>query len=335
VLGPHDVGHRVVVRRIVEIRDDRPVYSDTLGELIEVTSEDVAVRTATGLRRVRTAEITRARRVPDKRRLTGTEALELTAAAGWPAPDLGHLGDWLLRAAGGWTRRGNSALPVGDPDRPLPAAISAVVDWYHERGLPPAISVPLPLRRQLATRLEERGWRPDPPVLVQTAPLAGLLAAQPRPDLPAVVLDAEPSPAWFAAVAARKGPLPDAAHRILRAAPVSRSGGTEAAAAADGVQVRFANVYGDGDAPIAVARGVVTGGWLGLSLMEVAVGHRRRGLAGHVVRALARWASATGAGEAYLQVEQANTAALACYERLGFGTHHTYVAWAEGPAAGC
>ncbi|MFD0595838.1 hypothetical protein ACFQZ4_28950 [Catellatospora coxensis] len=47
-----------------------------------------------------------------------------------------ELGAWRLRAAGGYTGRANSALPVGDPGLPLPEAIDAVVAFYRRQGLP-------------------------------------------------------------------------------------------------------------------------------------------------------------------------------------------------------
>jgi hypothetical protein len=57
------------------------------------------------------------------------EQLERAAARHWQAPEQEPLGQWLLRAAQGFTGRANSALPLGDPGRPLPAAIAAVTGW--------------------------------------------------------------------------------------------------------------------------------------------------------------------------------------------------------------
>ena len=48
-----------------------------------------------------------------------------TAALHWQAPEQERLGDWLLRAAEGFTGRANSALPLGDPGSPLPEAVAA------------------------------------------------------------------------------------------------------------------------------------------------------------------------------------------------------------------
>src|SRR5438270_176346 len=53
------------------------------------------------------------------------------------------LGEWLLRAAGGFTGRANSALAAGDPGMPLPQAVDQVCRWYAARGLPPALTAAL------------------------------------------------------------------------------------------------------------------------------------------------------------------------------------------------
>ncbi len=306
MLGPADVGKRVVVRRIVGVQDDRPIFSDVLGELLEWTESRITVRTRSGPVHVDRGDIARAKTVPARRRLSGTEALELAAARGWPAAESARLGDWWLRATEGWTMRGNSALPIGDPDRPLGAAIDAVAAWYGERNLPPAIAVPLPLRAGLDAELKRRGWEQRPTTLVMTAPLASLRPA--RRSEP-ISMDGTPAAAWLAVTASRKQALPDAAIRVLTGVP----------------DVRFPIVYGPEHAPLATARGVVADGrWLGLSLIETAPEVRRQGYAQHVIGALVDWARGLGATDAYLQVEQRNTAAVALYEHLGFRVHHTY-----------
>jgi len=307
-LGAGDVGHRVVVRRIVGVRDNRPIFSDVLGRLTEAGETHLTVQTSGGPVTVARSAIARAKRVPDKRALTATESLERVTAAGWPAPGLEHLGDWLLRAAGGWTNRGNSALAIGDPGRPLVEAVDAVEAWYHARGLRPGVMVPSPVGGRVAAELARRDWRPQPRVLVQAAELTAFARMEPE-----VRLDPAPSEAWLAVVAGRKGSLPAAARHILTAVP----------------QVRFASVNRDDGALVATARGAVAddGHWLGVSLVEVASTHRRQGLGRAVTAALGAWALDLGAERAYLQVEEHNTAAVALYGSLGFTTHHTYQTW--------
>ncbi|MDQ7910505.1 GNAT family N-acetyltransferase [Phytohabitans sp. ZYX-F-186] len=315
MLRRQDVGHRVVVRRIVGVRNDRPLYSDALGELVEITETDLTIATSKGPLRVPLDEIHRAKRVPPTRRPNAADvvALELAANEAWPAPVQDRLGGWLLRAADGWTGRGNSALPVGDPDRPLEAAIDAVERWYRARGAQPLVNTPLPLAAPVAAALDARGWTARPLTLVQTAPLRSVLDA--TPSRARVELTRTPSDAWLTVAAGRKGGLPDAARHILTAVR----------------QVRFAHVYGESGDLLATGRGTITGGhWLGLALIEVVPEARRGGLAQDVVGALARWAAEAGASRAFLQVEERNTAAVALYAKLGFSTHHSYLT-REGP----
>ncbi|MEU4476064.1 GNAT family N-acetyltransferase [Micromonospora sp. NPDC023888] len=349
MLRQQDVGHRIVVRRIVGIREGRPLFSDALGELVELSETHLTLSTAQGQVRVPVAQVHRAKRVPPTRRPTAAAvvALERAADEAWPAPTRAQLGDWLLRSADGWTGRANSALPIGDPDRPLAAAVDAVERWYAEQGQPPIINTPLPLAAPVGAELDARGWAARPPVLVQTTPLplrpspastpvvpgaatatnepgaaaghhVGTVAEQsgtaaaPAGRWSSAVVELSPAPSaeWLAVAAGRKGGLPDAARHVLTAVD----------------QVRFAHVYVDGTL-VAVGRGTVTGQgrWLGLSLIEVLPVARRQGLAGRVVHELAAWGVSAGATHAFLQVEQHNTAAVALYQRLGFTTHHTYL----------
>lgn len=314
MLRQQDVGHRIVVRRIVGIREGRPLFTDALGDLVELSESHITLATDRGRLRVPLGEIHRARRVPAARRPTAAAvtALELAADEAWPAPVRGRLGDWLLRSADGWTGRANSALPVGDPDRPLPAAIDAVQRWYAERGQPAMVNTPLPLAAPVGAELDARGWGEGRPlVLVQTVPLAALPPAPAgRADLPPVALADGPSDEWLALAAGRKGGLPDGARHVLTAVD----------------RIRFAHVHADGRL-IAVGRGTVTGAGrsLGLTLIEVVPQARRQGLAGRIIRSLVDWGVAEGATHAFLQVEQRNTPAVALYRGLGFTTHHTYL----------
>jgi len=138
------------------------------------------------------------------------EDLERTAALHWQAPETERLGDWLLRAAEGFTGRANSALPLGDPGVPLPDGVAAVQDWYRRRALPPMIVVPGVLHEgappgPLENLLAERGWLPRPgPAFVMTAAIA---------DIPArtgtdVHLDPEPDESWLALYRYRGQELP-------------------------------------------------------------------------------------------------------------------------------
>ncbi|MEU4554959.1 GNAT family N-acetyltransferase [Micromonospora violae] len=357
MLRQQDVGHRIVVRRIVGIREGRPQFSDALGELVELSETHLTLATAQGQLRVPVAQVHRAKRVPPTRRPTAAAvvALERAADEAWPAPTRGRLGDWLLRSAEGWTGRANSALPIGDPDRPLAAAVDAVERWYAELGQPALINTPLPLAAPVGAELDARGWGTRPPVLVQTAPLpvltstsAGGLAGGRGNGRGDGVAGAAADEQGGGVVGGQGGAAADgqgggmvgaarAARVELATAPsdewlavaAGRKGGLPDAArhvltAVD--QVRFAHVYADGTLA-AIGRGTVTGQgrWLGLSLIEVLPAARRQGFAGRVIHELATWGASAGATHAFLQVEQRNTAAVTLYQSLGLVTHHTYL----------
>jgi N-acetylglutamate synthase len=320
VLGQQDLGHRVVVRHLVGQRHGRPLYTDVLGELTAITDTALTVATHTGPTTVTRASVVAAKRIPPRpvtRRAVA--ALERAANDAWPAPVQEPLGEWLLRAADGWSWRANSALPLGEAGMPLEAAVDQVERWYAARGLPARISVPLPLATRVDRALDARGWDRRDPVLVQTAPLAVVRPAAADPPAGGrTVLADQPDEAWLAlAGTARQtgpGPLPEAARYVLTAGGVW--------------PVRFAYLYDDTGALVGAGRGTVTGAgrWLGLSRVTVVPSARGRGLARRVVAALASWADEVGATDAYLQVEEGNAAAVALYARLGFATHHTYVA---------
>ncbi|MEU7902783.1 GNAT family N-acetyltransferase [Actinoplanes sp. NPDC049118] len=312
MLRRQDVGHRVVVRRIVGVSQNRPLFTDALGELVELTETDLTLATAKGTLRVPLREVHRAKRVPAARRPPAAEvvALELAANEAWPAPVQARLGGWILRAAENWTGRANAALAVGDPDRTLEAAIDAVERWYSARGQRPMINTPMPLAAPVNAALDARGWTARPLTLVQTAAVQSLVG-DPRRDLPPVELADTPADAWYAMVAEHKGTLPAVARQLLTGVP----------------DVVFASVRDEAGDLLAVGRGAVTGPdrWLGVSLVQTAPAARRRGLGGHLVRAVAGWAAQRGAARAYLQVEERNTGAAALYQMLGFRTHHTYL----------
>jgi len=234
----------------------------------------------------------------------GVEDLERVAARGWRALEEEPLGDWLLRAGSGFTGRANSVLVVGDPGRPLPDAVDAVTRWYADRGLRPCAQLPGVQSRAADAAFAAAGWDRDEDVLVLTAP-----SSTGPVDVP-VQLDDTPDEAWLAGYRYRGAALPSVAVQVLTSAQ-------------DAV---FASIRLDpAPAPLAaVARGVLTDGWLGVTAVTVAEEHRRRGLAVAVMTALQNWAVERDAHSVYLQVAEDNAPARALYRRLGFIEHHRY-----------
>lgn len=105
--------------------------------------------------------------------MTPITELERLLARTWPGLEQDHLGDWLLRAGGGWTGRANSVLAVGDPGLPLEDGLDRVADWYARRGLPPRVHVAQsfdigPQGQHLLTACTRRGWAASPWTFVMT-----------------------------------------------------------------------------------------------------------------------------------------------------------------------
>jgi GNAT superfamily N-acetyltransferase len=302
--GPTDIGQVVTLRTVTAAGP-----ADVVGTLLGVSASEIVVRRRDGRTQTIPADsVTHARIVPPgPARTIGAQELEQLMVEGWRPLEIEQLGDWLLRASGGFTRRGNSALPLGDPGRSLAEAVEAVERWYDARGLPRRLQLPLDgTEGALAGALATRGWRHEIEVHVMTAELGPVLRGS--PDSGDIRIDDSPDDAWLALYRSESGPLPDVGPReILVNHPAAG----------------FASIRDDSGCH-AIARASVDGRWAGLFAVEVATSHRRRGLGKAVSVGALRWAARRGARRAYLQVAHGNTAALALYEALGFTTHHDY-----------
>lgn len=315
--SPADVGARVSLRRRLPVPAPGARFSDVLGELRDWSGGRLVVRRADGVDvAVDEPDVVAVKVVPKKAVRLDPEAiddltLEGVAADGWLPLEAAGLGGWRLRASEGWTGRANSVLPLGEPDRPFPPALEAVQAWYAERGLPAQFQLPLRARAALDGELADRGWVAGGGAQVQTARIATVLAALPDrvvgpAALPPVELAVDLDEDFLSLYRQREGQLPPAARRVLT-----------------GGKPIFAAVR-DAGAVLAVGRAVTERGWVGLSAVEVAPEARRRGLAGHVTRALLTCGAERGGRSAYLQVAAGNEAAFALYARCGFAGHHVY-----------
>lgn len=325
------VGHRVVVRYRLHARSEvqsGPGATDVLGILEQADDTTVLVHTADEQQvKVAVADIVAARVIPI-RAVPRRDVRDLEAAAllGWQAAEVVRYGGWLLRASHGFTGRGNSVLPLAAPGGPLDEAIAHVEDWYGTRGLRPAFQVVELLGADVTEALDRRGW---PPLTDRTVVMTAPLATLPEPTGVQVRIDDHPDDAWLAGYHYRGGTLPSTARQII-----AGTGSTGP------VTLAFASVRVDDSGTTAVqaiARGAVTASpagrvWLGVTALEVAAKHRRRGLATTVLAALTSWARDHGATDTYVQVATENTAAQQMYAALGFTAHHHYHYRVAGPS---
>ena len=217
----------------------------------------------------------------------GVEDLERVAARSWRGLEEERLGDWLLRAGGGFTGRANSVLVVGDPRTPLAAAVAAVDPLVRRaRACGPCAQVPVPGAEAADAAFAAAGWDPDEDVLVLTAPLG---PAGSRPPSRSTSRP-QPDDAWLAGYRYRGAALP----------PVARRGAGERRGRR--LRLRPAGPGAGAAGRRGPRRRWPTAGWC-VTAVTVAEEHRRRGLATAVMAALRRLGRATAARtRCYLQV---------------------------------
>jgi ribosomal protein S18 acetylase RimI-like enzyme len=321
-LGPSCVGRRVVVRRVlpgVTGPSGGPAMTDLLGVVESWTdgpSGSTRVRAEDGtVTEIALADIVSGKPVPARpslRMRVSAEQACLLANASWPAVHTEPLGDWLLRASGGFSARANSVMAVGDPGVDLADALARTTAFYRRHALPAWAQVVV--GSGLAERFADAGWvtaRPgeaDSHFQLAAVAQASREARRRAPaSAPPVVVDGTATPAWLA-TSERTRTHRDAAVAVLE--------GPE--------QVCFVSVGAAGEPLAAKGRVACEGDWAGITDVWVSPRHRRAGLGLVVMDTLLDWAAERGATSAYLQVRGDNPPALALYDALGFRTHHTY-----------
>ena len=226
--------------------------------------------------------------------------VEEACANAYPAWREVLLGGWMLRAAGGASRRINALSPLGlsaaDPAR-IMADATAV---YGRLGMPVRFRVPSLLPAAAAT-LDRHGFTADGTVL--TLMRDNLSWSAPE----GVHILAEPHSRWFAAWTACR---PDA--DAPTAAAFRHAVGGLAIPAA--FLVRRVDGQAAAVAYLAAHRGIAV-----LEAVVTHPAHRRRGHGQAIVAAAAHWAARAGAQALCLQVTAENAPARALYGALGFG----------------
>ncbi|MEU1076397.1 MULTISPECIES: GNAT family N-acetyltransferase [unclassified Streptomyces] len=319
-ITPEDQGKRVSVRHLAKAGERGAKFTDTVGVLTSWDAGVLSIVRRNGEAvRVPESEMVAGKVIPaEPARRRGPAAtfreLALVSARAWQPVESEALGGWTLRAAGGFTRRANSVLPLGEPGMPLEEALAYARAWYTARGLPTYVQTSTGAegtQEALCADLENFGWVREVSAQLRIAALApiGDLDA----DVSQVVLGRSVGPGWLARYQRAGTPGPQV-RAVLESGP----------------STWFAAVAGDGEVPAAIGRCVVDGRWAGFMAVEVDPAQRRRGLATAVMTALARQALSEGASAAWLQVEADNEGARALYDAQGFATHHTYHHFRQG-----
>jgi N-acetylglutamate synthase len=218
----------------------------------------------------------------------------------WPALRVVWLDDWQLHFSEGFTRRANSANPLGPDYRASEAFVPACEALYRRQGQPAIFRLPSIIDAAIDRRLTALGYTSEGESLVLYGDVAHLEAASDS----TVQLTREPSAAWFAAMAALQGHTPEQRRTYRRIV------------AGLAVPAGFARLSVDGE-PAALAYGALHDGLFCYESVVADRRRRRRGFARRVVSSLAAWAKEQDAEGVCLEVEASNLPALALYDMIG------------------
>ncbi|MCW2795071.1 MAG: GCN5-related N-acetyltransferase [Nocardioides sp.] len=289
VLGPHVVGQRIVVRRVLHGEvgpSGGPAMTDLLGICTAWGADVCVVQPDSGPAvTIALADIVSGKPVPPRpslrHRVSSREA-QLRALALWPGLEIQPLGDWTLRRSPtSQARRANSVLAMG------PSGVAddyeRVVEFYGSSPAQRPIAAVLPDSAE-DELFRSHGWvleSHDADTIFQLAGVARALRSLAASPTPVELVEATPQH-----VTARIGDVASGVAAYDR-------------------------------------------GWVGFRSIEVSPDQRRQGLGLAIMGALLDWGAERGATTAYLQVLGDNTPAIALYEGLGFTEHHRYRYLAE------
>ena len=240
------------------------------------------------------------------------DRLEALSFCAWPPLESMDHDGWLLRYAGGYSRRLNSVTPGDGSVEGLDGRLEFARRWYADRGLSLVVRLTFGMDGVDAA-LAARGLSRESPVDIMTS----VDLPSPRDDA-GVRITAEPGDDWFGfhqpLLGTDRRDLVDAWWRILAAVEPATG---------------FGLLEADGRV-VAAGFAVADRGWVGLFQLAVHPAYRRRGVGCRLSENLLAWGAAQGATQAYLQVEQANGAGVSLYRRLGFNPAYTYWYRREG-----
>jgi N-acetylglutamate synthase len=238
------------------------------------------------------------------------QTLEMRLVNAWPALETQIVDGWIVRFAGGYSKRANSASPLVAGASLDEAAIDQIVRQFAMQGLPATFRLTGLEAAETGARLAARGLIEAEPTCAMTAALVE--PVDPEVDVePAVTIEAKPKGRWLRDVAAAYGG--DKADHAKLAAIVERIRQLTG----------FATLTID-DEPAAWGLAVVERGFAGLFDIVVAPDLRGLGLGKQIVCALMGWAREAGADQAYLLVREENEAARDLYRTLGFVDAYRY-----------
>ena len=221
----------------------------------------------------------------------------------WPALRQALLDGWILRFSDGLTRRANSVNPVSPGSNDLQEKIALCERLYRAQALPTVFRLPSIMEPDLDSVLERRGYHSEG----ETCVLFLDLSASASDRNVGVELLSRPSAEWLSALARcqRQSEQQQSTYRNI----------------IETIAVPLVCAASRSDGKLSsVAYGAIHNGLVCLESVATDAEYRRRGLAQRTISAIFSWAIQQGATGACVQVEAANSPAVALYRGIGFAT---------------
>jgi GNAT superfamily N-acetyltransferase len=238
--------------------------------------------------------------------LPDVETLERAGLEAWPGIDVKWDGNWVRRAAGGYTKRANSAQcfdPNDDAD--VEDRIIGASSWLIVRGVKPVFRITPLSAPALNEALEDAGWEE-----IDHSHLYAMPLASQEPDAEGKLLPLL-DPAFLAAQQKLQGHDDAMMARMKALLAVMK------------VPATGIVVYRDSE-PVASGLMAISNGVVITGNVITDPSRRRQGLAGAMMRTGLHWAHEQGADIAALNVQADNPAAKALYSGLGFAHQYDY-----------
>lgn len=232
--------------------------------------------------------------------------LESRLINAWPSFDYQTYDGWMLRLAGGYTKRANSATPLVPGAKLDDALIDHMIEQFLQANIRPTFRLNGLQDPGTDEQLKERGFLEVEPTRVLLAPIAD--DCTPDSD---VLLESEVSQRWVQGAShSYGGDKADDATLIQITSRIRQ-------------KAAFATLHLD-ERPVGWGLAVAERGYVGLYDIVVAPDLRGIGLGRRVVGSLISWGCREGAHSAYLQVRAENEIAGSLYSTLGFEVAYDY-----------
>lgn len=236
--------------------------------------------------------------------IADVRTLEYCALNAWPAYQTVVLNDWIVRLAGGYTKRANSANAI-QAGAQLEGLVEKIEALYAHNRLPTIFRVSPLAALNTDHMLSEAGYVAFDPSVVM------VMDQLPAGGDDRVTIEEMPSDSWLNGFA-RANDVSDQ-QRAIHDNIITSIAWPSA----------FASLVVEGEV-VGYGLAVLEHSVLGLFDIGVVASRRRQGHGRALVTALLAWGLRKGAARAYLQVREQNEGALRLYKGLGFAKAYSY-----------